>query len=122
MKEYLKKRGNSFVYAFRGIKLLFGNEANAKIHLCFGVLVIFAGIIFNLSASEWCAVIVCIGTVFFAEGMNTALEKVCDKVSPGYSELIGKAKDLAAGAVLLFVICAIMIGLIIFLPKILALF
>lgn len=122
MKEYLRKRAKSFGYAWEGITTLFGSETNAKIHLCAATAVIAAGFIFNLAAWEWCAISFAIGGVFMAEAFNTALEKICDKVSPDRDPLIKIAKDVAAGAVLLFVISAVIVGLIIFIPKIYNLF
>lgn len=122
IKKYLITRGKSFKYAWLGIIHLFSNEANAKIHLLACILVIAASVIFNLTATEWCLVITAIGGVFMAEGFNTSIEKLCDKVSPEKNELIKTAKDVAAGAVLLFVIAAVVIGLIIFIPKIFAFF
>lgn len=112
------KLSKSFGFAFRGIYTLFSSERNAKIHLCATVLVIIAGFIFGISAWQWCAVILCIGAVTAAEGFNTALEKVCDLVSPQYHPLIKAAKDIAAGAVLLLAIASVAVGLIIFLPLI----
>lgn len=109
---------NSFKYAFNGITALFAHEANAKIHLSVAVCVIIAGFVFNIATWEWCAVILCIGGVFMAEGFNTAIEKLCDKVSPKHDPLIKIAKDVAAGAVLLYVFGAVFCGLIIFLPKV----
>ena len=117
MGGFWKKRAKSFVYAWKGIRTLFGSEANAKVHLAAAVLVVIAGFLLRLSPAEWSAIIICIGGVFMAEGFNTALEKVCDKVSPEINPLIGAAKDVAAGAVLLFVIGAVAVGLIIFIPK-----
>ncbi len=117
MKSYFYKRGKSFGYAWEGIKTLFSNEANAKIHLCAAIAVIIVGFILKLSSSEWCAISFAIGGVFMAEAFNTALEKICDKVSPERDPLIKIAKDVAAGAVLLFVLSAIAVGLIVFLPK-----
>lgn len=102
--------------------MLFGSEANAKVHLAAAVLVVITGFLLRLSPAEWSAIIICIGGVFMAEGFNTALEKVCDKVSPEKNPLIGAAKDVAAGAVLLFVIGAVAVGLIIFVPKIISIF
>ena len=121
-KNYFLKRGRSFVYAWQGIVSLFGNEPNARIHLCVALLVVAAGFFFNISASEWCLVTLCIGGVFMAEAFNTAIEKLCDKVSPQTDSLIKIAKDVAAGAVLLFVFAAIAVGLIVFLPKIIVFF
>lgn len=113
-----KKRGKSFVYAFNGIKHLVGKEHNAWIHCVATVMVIVAGIFFEINKTEWCLVILCIGTVLAAEGFNTAIEKLTDLASPGYNELAGKAKDIAAGAVLIAAIAAATIGFIIFIPKI----
>lgn len=114
-------RGRSFKYAWQGIRTLIVCEHNARIHLAVTVLVIFAGFIFSISAVEWCLVALCIGGVFFAEAVNSAVEALADKVSIEKHPLIGKAKDLAAGAVLLFVCGAVTVGLIIFIPKLLSL-
>lgn len=118
MKKYLINRGKSFKYAAEGIIQLFGKEANAKIHLTAAILVIIVGFMLRISSYEWCLIAFAIGGVFMAEGVNTAIEKVCDKVSPEINPLIKTAKDVAAGAVLLFVLSAVAVGLIIFLPKI----
>lgn len=109
----------SFGFAGEGIRALFAREANAKIHLCFAVAVIIAGLVFGISRIEWCVIALCIGGVFMAEGFNTAVEKLADKVSPQRDPLIKAAKDVAAGAVLLFVFAAVACGLIIFLPYVL---
>ena len=116
--NYWQKRKNAFRYAFAGVGRLFRDEAHAKIHAIAAMAVIAAGFIFNIERWEWCAAIICIGGVFMAEAVNTALEKVCDKVCVERHPLIGQAKDMAAGAVLLMAICAAAVGLIIFLPYI----
>ncbi len=113
---------SSFKYAGEGIYSLFMHERNAQIHLVAAVCVIIAGCLFDLCAWDWCAVVMCIGGVFMAEGFNTAVEKLCDKVSPQQDPLIKTAKDIAAGAVLLFVFSSIAVGLIVFLPYIFSLF
>lgn len=118
---FLKKRANAFKYAWQGIVYLFRNETNAKIHLAAAVLVLITGFMLGISPLEWCAVSMCIGGVFMAEGFNTAIEKVADRVTRQQDPLIGIAKDVAAGAVLLFVIGAVVVGLIIFVPKFLLL-
>ncbi|MEZ3519106.1 MAG: diacylglycerol kinase family protein [Muribaculaceae bacterium] len=115
----LSKRIRSFGYAFSGIGRLF-SQPNACIHAAVTVLVIAAGVWLRISATEWCLVSICIGGVLMAEAFNTAVEALADKVSPGYDPLIGRAKDLAAGAVLIFVLAAVAVGLIIFIPKIAA--
>lgn len=117
---FLKGRARSFRYAWRGIVSLFGREPNAQVHLCVAILVIAAGFLFGLSASEWCLIALCIGGVFMAEGFNTAIECLADKVSKEYDPLIGRAKDVAAGAVLLFVIAAVAVGLLVFIPHIIS--
>ena len=118
MIKYICGRAKSFKYASKGVVYLFRNESNALFHLVAAVVVVMAGAFLHLSPSEWCLILLCIGGVWMAEGFNTALEKLCDKVSPEYSPLIGPAKDVAAASVLLFVLASVAVGLIIFLPKI----
>lgn len=110
------------MYAFRGIKELIKSEPNARIHLIATVCVVLAGLYFKLSLTEWMAIIIVIGGVFSAEAVNSALETLCDLVSPGFHPFVKRIKDLAAGAVLLVAIAAASVGLIIFVPKILTLF
>ena len=117
-KFSIKKRLKSFVYAGKGIITLFKHEHNAWIHCIFTILVITAGFYFDVTKSEWVTLVLCIGIVFAAEAFNTAIEKLTDLVSPDIHPLAGKAKDLAAGAVLISAITAAIIGLIIFLPYI----
>lgn len=114
-----KSRGRSFKYAWQGIAELL-KQPNACIHAVVMVLVILAGWFFSLSSTEWCLVILCIAGVFMAEGFNTAIETLADKVSEEFHPLIGKCKDVAAGAVLLMVMGAVAVGLIVFLPKFIA--
>jgi diacylglycerol kinase (ATP) len=111
----------SFKYAFFGVKNLFFFENNAKFHLLAAILVLIAGLFLHISSTEWIFLIFAIGLVFGAEAFNTSIEKLCDKVSSGQDPLIKQAKDLAAAAVLFFAISAALIGLIIFIPKILVL-
>lgn len=118
-KFSLRKRLKSFTYAFHGIGILIKNEHNAWIHLFAAVCVVIAGFVFQISVTEWSIVVLAIGTVLAAEAVNSAIEALSDLVSPGYHELIRKAKDLAAGAVLLVAIAAATVGLIIFIPRIL---
>lgn len=108
----------SFGFAFRGIGFLLRSQANARIHLVGTVVVTGAGFLWGLSRGEWCAVIAAMGLVWTAEGLNTAIEAVVDLVSPEYHELAGRAKDLAAGAVLCASIAAAIIGALIFGPRI----
>ena len=107
----LRKRLRSFRYAGHGIRDLF-REDNARIHAVVAVAVIATGMWLGLSFTEW--------AVIAAEAVNTALESLCDLVSPGFDEHIRRAKDLAAGAVLLLAIASIAVGLFILLPKLCA--
>jgi len=113
----MNKRLQSFGYAFRGIRDVFGSEANMKIHIGITILVILCGAFFEISLTEWMFCLLCIGLVVGAEMMNTAIENVVDLASPEQHPLAGKAKDIAAGAVLICAIVSVIIGLLIFLPK-----
>lgn len=112
----IRKRLRSFVYAFRGIALLILTQPNARIHLVATLGVILAGWYFEIASGEWVALVLAMSMVWVAEALNTALEFLTDLVSPGHHDLAGKAKDVAAGAVLLAAVCAAVIGGIIFLP------
>ena len=108
----------SFGYAFRGIGILLRTQANARIHATATVLVMAAGFWFRISRGEWCAVTAAIGLVWTAEGLNTAIEAVVDLTSPEPHPLAGRAKDVAAGAVLCAAIAALVIGALIFGPRV----
>jgi diacylglycerol kinase (ATP) len=107
----------TFRHAVRGIGFLFG-ALNVWVLAAATLLTIGAGLLFSLSAPEWCAVILAIALVWAAEGLNTALERLTDLVSPQFHPLAGKAKDIAAGAVLLAAIGAFCVGLVVFLPRV----
>ncbi len=89
------------------------------IHLIIAVLVVIFGWILHINLFEWLLCLLCFALVITAEMINTAIENIVDLVSPECHDLAGKAKDIAAGAVLITAIIAASIGLIIFLPKIL---
>ena len=115
----LKKRLLSFKYAFQGLIDLFSTQPNAVFHLFSSIIVIVLGFYLDVSNTEWCLLILCIVLVISAEAFNTSLEYLTDLVSPEHHPLAGKTKDVAAGAVLVIAIGALIIGTIIFLPKIL---
>lgn len=94
------------------------SEHNAWIHCCAALAVVVAGILFRISAGEWLAVVLCIGSVLAMEAVNTAIEAVCDHVSPQFSPLIKRAKDVAAAAVLIMAFTSVAVACIIFLPRI----
>lgn len=116
-KFSLGKRIKSFSFAWNGLKTLFVEEHNARIHLAVTLVVITLGLAFEISVSEWIFLCLIIGLVFSCEILNSAIENICDLVSPGYNEYIKKAKDLGAAATLVSAIFAIIIGLLIFVPK-----
>jgi len=105
-------------YALRGVRFMLA-ERNCQVLAAATLAVAAAGLYFSLGALEWCAVIGASALVWVAEGLNTALERLTDLVSPGLHPLAGKAKDIAAGAVLLAVAGAVLIGVIIFGPRLL---
>lgn len=115
--KQMKKRIRSFGYALKGVKAVFGKEANMNIHLIMMALVVICGFLFSISVTEWMLCIICFGVVISLEMMNSAIENLVDLVSPEKNKLAGRAKDIAAGAVLVAAISAAIVGLIIFVPK-----
>lgn len=111
---------NSFGFAARGILDLFQHHQNAQIHLGVSIIVVIFGFLLDISPIEWIALVVCMALVIALEGINSAIEYLTDLVSPNHHPLAGKAKDIAAGAVLWAVMGAIIVGGIIFFPKIYA--
>ena len=120
-KFNIKQRIKSFKYAFQGLSTLFKNEHNSRIHAFFTIAVIAAGFLFKISTLEWIAVIFAIGFVFTAELINSSIERTVDLISKDINPLAKQAKDLAAGAVLVAAITAVVIGVLIFAPKLIAL-
>lgn len=112
----------SFAVAFEGIGAAFKSELHMKVHLVFAVAALLACWFLQVEAWGWCVVIICIGMVIAAEVLNTAIEALCDKVSPEHDPRIKVAKDAAAGAVLVLAITSVIAGLIVFIPSLLALF
>ncbi|SFG68187.1 diacylglycerol kinase [Pontibacter chinhatensis] len=122
MRAYFKKRYNSFRFAFKGINAAVRSEPHMRLHVLSGIAVVVLGFAFDVTKTEWCLLAASIGLVVTAEIMNTAIETVVNLVSPEYNPLAGKAKDLAAGAVLIAAATAAVVGTIIFLPYLLELF
>ena len=112
----------SFSNALRGIAFLFKSQSNARIELIIACIVILAGFLFRISNTEWITILLCIAMVLSLEGINTSIEIFADKLHPDFDTEIGKAKDVAAGAVLIAAIVAAFIGFIIFVPRLLELF
>lgn len=111
---------HSFINAFNGLRLAI-SERNMKIHIYIAAITVILAVIVKLSAVEWAVVLLTTAGVFAAETFNTAIENLSDKVCPTYDNTIKIVKDLAAGAVLIMAISAIIVGLLIFIPKIITL-
>ena len=106
----------SLGYAIHGIYLLFKGTINARIHfLAVGVTSI-AGFYFAITNLEWLSILICFAMVLSTEAINTALEKLCDKINPTFDNNIKEIKDLSAGAVLITAIISVIIGILIFWP------
>lgn len=118
MGQQLQSLNNAFKNAFNGLKYVFITQRNAKIHLLISLLVILCGVFFRISSIQWVAIVIVIGLVWAAECMNTGVEKLTDLASPEYHILARVAKDCAAAAVLMASITAIVVGVIIFIPRV----
>ena len=121
-KFSIRKRIKSFSYAFAGLRVLFREEHNSWIHAVAAVLAIAMGFLFRISPTEWIAVVIVIGMVFAAEIINSSIERCADFVKAERDDRKRDIKDLGAAAVLVSAIAAAVVGIIIFLPKIIALF
>jgi diacylglycerol kinase len=113
----LRRRVASFGHAFRGVASALRSEVHLRFHALATVVVIGLGFYFGISRWEWALVTLAVGTVWSAELVNTAIEAVVNLVSPGYHPLAGKAKDVAAGAVLIAALAALVVGLLVFGPR-----
>lgn len=112
----------SFVYAFAGIASAVCGERNMRIHLVAAFAAVSLGTWLGLSACEWVAVVICCALVMSLECLNTAIEAAVDLASPEIHPLAKKAKDCAAGAVLIAAIGSAIVGCIIFVPKLMRFF
>ncbi len=114
----MRKLFKSFTYAFGGIKICFTSQTNFKIHLLAVIIVIAIGFAVNITVREWLIIIFCMALVVIMEMINTAIEKLCDIVYKDIHPAIKMVKDIAAGAVLVAASCSLIIGGIIFIPKV----
>lgn len=121
-REGLPRQGlaASFRFAFAGLGWMLRTQRNARIHAAVSVAVLAIGTVLPLERADWCCLLLCIGFVWGAEAFNTALELLADAACPEYHPLIGRAKDVAAGAVLATALTAAAIGLLILLPPLVA--
>jgi diacylglycerol kinase len=106
----------SFSHAFDGWYFLTSNEPNMRIHLAAAVTVAIAGILLEISATDWRWLIAAIAAILVAEALNTAVEQTCNAISREFNLAIKAAKDVAAGGVLIAAIAAVLIGASVFVP------
>ncbi len=107
-------RIQSFRYAFRGIIEMLRTEFNARVHAAATIAVVALGLAAGIERLEWLAITVSITLVWCAEGLNTAFEALCDVASPEFHPKVERAKDIAAGAVLITAAGAIVVFLLVF--------
>ncbi len=118
----MKKRITSFRHALNGLATALKRDLHIRLHLVATIVCVALALILGISTTEWFAILLAIGLVIVSELINTALEILCDKVSPDYDSAIGKIKDISAGAVLIAALIAAIIGIIVFLPRLFDLF
>ncbi len=116
----LRTRLDSFRHAGAGIRAVLATQPNARIHALATLLVCGLGALLPLSRSDWCWLVVAIALVWCAEAFNTALEALADAAVPDHHPLVGRAKDAAAGAVLIASVGAALVGLLVLGPPLLS--
>jgi len=121
MKEkepFFSNRIKSIGYAFKGAVLLLKTETSFKLQFIIAIIITIAGFSYDISSTEWMVQFLAIGLVMSMEGANTAIEEIANFIHPEHDKKIGLIKDIAAGAVFTATIFAVIVGLIIYLPKI----
>jgi diacylglycerol kinase (ATP) len=117
----IRARFQSIRFALRGIGVMLRSQHNAWVHAVATVGALTAGFLFEISRIEWLAITLAIVAVWTAEALNTAFESLCDVASPEFHPMVERAKDVAAGAVLISAIGAVFVALLVFGPRLLAL-
>lgn len=120
-KFSIKERLKSFIHAFNGLRIMILEEHNFRIHIIVAALVVVFGFIVHLSISEWLVLILTITMVVTLEIINSSIENLADIISPEWNTKIKKVKDVCAAAVLIAGLASIVIGALIFIPKIMRL-
>jgi diacylglycerol kinase len=118
-KFSLKSRLQSFRFALNGLRSLLKYEHNSRIHSIAAIAVIILGLLMKIDLTEWSLLIIVMGMVFITELLNSSLESLADSLKPEWNDLIGRAKDYSAAAVLIAAIISVVVGVIIFVPKLL---
>ena len=127
VKRILRSQGKSKFsesvgHALDGIQYTASHERNFRIEISFAIMVSIASFIFQVSLAEWCQLVLVIGMVLALEMVNTAIERCVDLVTKDYKELAKIAKDVSAGAVFVMSMFSAVLGILIFLPKIITFF
>lgn len=117
-KEIAVKDHNKFKVAINGIMIVFKNESSFRYQSLLLFIAVILGIILKLSFYEWTIVAVMSTVVLCCEALNTSIEYLLDMISPEYNVLVGRIKDVTAGVVLLASLGAIIVGILIYYPKI----
>lgn len=115
--NFFINRLKSVKYAANGFWILITSELSIIAQVCIGIIMTIIGFLMHLSATEWLFQILAIGLILVAESLNTAIEKLADFIHPDYHKQIGRIKDISAGASFFAAIIAVIIGLIIYVPK-----
>lgn len=120
---FLKQQGKSNFYksvnhALNGIEYAVNHERNIKIEILAAIIVSVMGVWLNITVIEWLILMLLIATILAFEMINTAIERTVDLVTKDYHELARVSKDMAAGAVLILSCFSVMMGIVIFIPKI----
>jgi diacylglycerol kinase (ATP) len=117
----IRAKWRNVLTAFRALGILAREETSFQIQMIFGLITIALSYVLRISTAEWYIVIILIGLVLAIEAVNTAIEELCDHVTPEEHERIGKVKDLSASASALIGITALIVGGLIFIPRVVAL-
>lgn len=112
----VKARFNSMHFAMNGLKVLLQEQHNFRVHLFATAVVVIAAVVLKMQAMQWVLLLILIAIVWITEALNTAVEYLGDRITTDHDPLIGKAKDVAAAAVLIASIIAAIGGLVLFIP------
>jgi len=120
LSKSLNKNIQSYGHALRGLVFVFRSENNIWYHCIAVLVVVLGGLIFQVTKLEWIAIFIVCGTVFTAEIFNTAIEKLLDFIYPEFHPKVGIIKDVSAAAVLVASLVAVLVSIVIFLPRIIS--
>jgi diacylglycerol kinase (ATP) len=106
----------SFGYAFEGLATIVRTQPNFWVHVAAACIALVLGVLLRLSEVELALIVLSIGLVLVVESVNTAVETMCDLISPGHDPLVKRAKDISAASVLIAAVAALALGLLVFVP------